>query len=496
MIGKIRLTGIASGLDTEQMIKDLMKAHRAPLNKLLQQKQLEEWKRDDYRQLNALLLDLRSTALTMKLEGTYQKKVATSEDSSAVSVRAKGTPSLTNYQIEVLSLAKPATPGAVTFTTSVADASTQLGAGNDFELTISGSAGSQVIKIDPTDTINSVISKINAVSAQTGVTASYLSDDKSITFTSTTPGSTTITFSGAPVGNALGISNGSTTSGTAATPGTVKINGITHTINSNTFSYDGIEFVVKQTTTSPVNVNVAVDEDAIFNTIKSFVDKYNETIEKINAKLVEPRYRDYKPLLDEEREQLTDKQIELWEQKARSGILRGDTLLSAALSELRRALSTPVSGVSDNKFDTLNEIGITTREYSERGKLHIDEQKLREAIRSNGTKVMELFTKTSTSSDPTVKYNESGIAARLYDSLVVSMNKITTKAGSISTLADNSEIGKNIKHINEQIYTWEDRLQQIEDRYWRQFTAMENALQKLNAQGSWLAQQLGGMMTG
>jgi flagellar hook-associated protein 2 len=492
MVSPIRLSGIASGMDTEKMIKDLMKAQRAPLNKLLQKKQLEEWKRDDYRSMNSLLLELRTKTSNMRLQSTYLQKQATSENTAAVEVKTKGTPGLTSYSIKVVSLAQPATAASVKTTTTSADATTQLGAGNDFNLTVTGSAGSKVINITSTDSINSVLSKINAVSAQTGIKAAYLADDKTITFTSTTSGSSTISFSGAPAGNALGITNGSTTSGTAGTPGSVIINGVTHSINSNTFTYDGLEFTVKQTTATAVGVTVSPDEDAIFDAIKGFVDKYNEVIEKIDQKTSEPRYRDYKPLLDEEREQLTEKQIEQWEEKARSGNLRQDTILNSALFDARRALYTPVSGVSDTDFDTLSEIGITTGSYVEKGKLYIDESKLRKAISENGTQVMDLFTKTSTSSDKTTKYNESGLAVRLYDALNASIDKITEKAGSSGLLSDNSLMSKSIRNINKDILTWEDRLQKIEDRYWRQFTAMENALQKLNAQSAQLAQTLGG----
>jgi flagellar hook-associated protein 2 len=219
------------------------------------------------------------------------------------------------------------------------------------------------------------------------------------------------------------------------------------------------------------------------------LDKYNEVIAKLNTETKEAKYRDYTPLLDEQKEAMSDKQIELWEEKAKSGLLRSDSILTSALTEMRRSLSSPVTGVTDTKFDTLSEIGITTGSYLEDGKLYINETKLKEAITQNGSKVMELFTKSSDSTVSTTKFNESGLGQRLYDQIVSSMGKITDKAGSVASLTDNSILGKSIDRMDDEIDRWQDRLSQIEDRYWRQFTAMEQAMNKANSQSSWLAQQ-------
>ncbi len=502
MVGPIRMGGLVSGLDTDTIVKDLMKAERIPLNKLFQKKQLEEWKRDSYREMNNLLLDLRNNAFDMKLQGTFQKKSITSDNTAVVTATQKGTPTLSSYSFEITSPVTEAKPALVKFNVdnTVADASTALN--EAFSFTVNGST----INVVATDSINSVIAKINAVSTTSGVTASYFANDKSITFTTTNSGSTAaITIGGTPPANKLRIVTGTVDSGTdtltsanvtasksaAGSNGSVKINGISYSVNSNTFTFDGIEFAIKKSATYPVSttVNVKTDENAVFDSIKGFVDKYNEIISKINTELREQKYPDYQPLLEEEKETLSEKQIEQWEEKAKSGLLRRDSLLSNALTEMRRALMTNVTGVTDTKFDSLSEIGITTGSYFEDGKLYINETKLREAISQNGTKVMELFTKTSSSADATIKYNESGIATRLYDTIVASMNKITAKAGSSISLVDNSVMGKNLQKMNNDINKWEDRLIDIEDRYWRRFTAMEKAMSQYNSQSSWLAQQ-------
>lgn len=499
-----RLTGIATGLDTEQMVKDLMKAERIPLNSLLKKKQLEEWKRDDYREMNRLIANFRDNVMRgMKLQSTFLKKSVISSNDLVVTGTQKGNPSLSSYTIEDIKLFKPGTPHTKSFTTTDVDPSAALG--ETYTIEITGHVGTKSIEVKSDDSIKSIISKINAVKDETGVVASYNDVDNQFIFTATKNGATTMEIT-TTKSNKLNISDYTGTAGTDDVNGQVTINGVTMQINSNTFTYDGIQFNLKQTTLGSgqkYTVNVTQDEDAIFDAIQTFVDEYNSLIETLNNKIRETRYRDYEPLLDEEKEAMDEKTIEKWEEKAKSGLLRRDPLISNALSEMRFALYSPVSGLNRD-FDTLSEIGITTAKagsgsaslnYLENGKLYIDEDKLREAIRENGSAVMELFTKTSDATDSKTKFAESGIAQRLYDQLGEVVDRITDKAGSFG-MADNSEyytMGKSMRRLNEEIDEWEDRLQRIEDRYWRQFTALEKAMNQMNAQSAWLAQQFGGV---
>ncbi|OBZ09938.1 flagellar filament capping protein FliD [Bacillus sp. FJAT-26390] len=502
MINSIRMSGLASGLDTDTLVKNLMKAEKAPLNKLLQKKQTEEWKRDQFREMNSLLLDLKNKTFDMKLQGTYQKKVLASGNDNLVAVKQKGVPSTSNYEVKVTDLAEAAKAASVKFTASgLADGTAEIGEAFDFKI------GATTISVAATDNINSIIAKVNSNSSVTGVTASYLQDDKSITFTTTTSGASaaiSITNTGGfGTSNKLGLSTGTVNNSATITdfatnkgfqsskdakPGNVQINGIAYQVNSSTFTFDGVEFNIKAVGTTQVSLKP--DEDAIFKSIKEYVDKYNEITNKINTKITEATYRDFKPLLAEEKESLSEKQIEQWEDKAKSGLLRQDSLLSNVLSEMRLSLSSNLQGSGiDSKYDNLSDIGITSGSYSEKGKLYINETKLREAISKDGNAIMDLFTKTGTSTDPATKYNESGVAQRLYDQINSTMGKLTEKAGSIASLVDNSTIGKGLSRLNTDINKWSTRLVDIEDRYWKRFTAMETAMSKANSQSGWLSQQ-------
>jgi flagellar hook-associated protein 2 len=492
MVSPIRLGGIASGLDTDKIIKDLMKAEREPVNRLKRKKQLEEWKRDSYREMNALLFDFQKSLDSLRFASNLNKKKAVSNNDAAVSVTTKGTPSLSSYTIKVTQLAQPAIPpsAALSVDSSITDSKTQIG--SDFSFSINTSKGSSAsITVSSTDTIDSIIAKVNQTG--TGVKASFLNNK--LVFTSSDGSTFDITVSSGD-GTVLGMgTNGTTTNSSAGqpgTPGSVEINGVTHSITSNTFTYDGMEINLKQVTTDPIIIDVRTDEDAVFNIIKSFVDKYNEVIEKINNKISEKKYKGYEPLLDEEKQELPEKTVEKLENMAKSGILQRDSILSSGLDAMRFALSNKLEG-ADSAFDTLSEIGITGSPYGkyaylEKGKLYIDETKLRQAISENGDKVINLFTQYSS----TKNYNETGLAQRLYDEINKTVKLLTDKAGNSTNPIDDSVIGRSLDNINRDINLWEERLKMIEDRYWKNFSAMESALAKMQSQSTWFTNLLGG----
>jgi flagellar hook-associated protein 2 len=149
---------------------------------------------------------------------------------------------------------------------------------------------------------------------------------------------------------------------------------------------------------------------------------------------------------------------------------------------MRETLSSFVSGV-DADYNCLADLGITTGAYYENGKLNIDEEKLKNAINTDPEAVMELFTR---SSDVT---GEKGLAVRLYDNLTSGINQIIDKAGSDSSysLVDNSILGEKISGFDEQIDDWDDRLKDIEDRYYKQYAVLETALSQLSQQSSSLS---------
>lgn len=293
---------------------------------------------------------------------------------------------------------------------------------------------------------------------------------------------------------------------------------------NNNFTIDGITYSLLQNTTSEtgdIELTVSSNPEKTFNKIVEFVDKYNSMIDKINSKITERKQYSYKPLTDEQKEAMSEKEIELWEEKAKQGLLKGDTYLEAMLSRMRTAFFDPVkASYSENLYDSDNigiqlaDIGLSTSsDISQRGKIIIDESKLKEAIQNNGDKVAELFTKRSTSqpryradmssTDRNQRYQELGIFQRINDILQDYVRTTRDSNGKKGMLLEKAGIKGDFSDLNnmlsEQLTAKErliedlnKRLREKEEKFYAQFAKLEKAMNQLNSQSMWLAQQLGG----
>ncbi len=504
MFSNLRIGGLASGMDIDSIVEELMKAHRVPVQKLEQEKQILEWKQEDYREINTSLRSFRDIVFDMKLQSTYLAKKASSSDESVLTATANPSAAPGTYTVNVNQLAEGVSKGSQSALADEKkdDGSTktlgeQFGLSGTISFELQGSKGSKLFEFDAaTDTIYTVVSEIN--DAGLGIKASYDSTLNRFFLTTESTGSEQeITVLSDPsqflsdsdlndgINNALQL-NLKTNEVNKGKDAQFEFGDVADlTSSTNSVTVNGISMELKNTG-SNVKITVTSNTDAVFASIMDFVEQYNNIMETITGELYEERYSDYLPLTDEQREQLTDSQIEKWEEKARSGLLRNDPVLSSIASRMRLTMSSVVPGLSSG-YDTLAEIGITTSSNYMSGKLVVDEEKLKEALQENPEGVMNLFTYSSDN------YEEMGIAQRLYEDVNYAMNRIIDKAGSNTdfSLVDNSFIGKRIKQIDERIDTMEERLRQIEDRYWRQFTAMEKAIQQMNSQSMWLMMQFG-----
>lgn len=379
------------------------------------------------------------------------------------------------------------------------------GDGYDIEFTING----KEFSFNSSQRLNEVISVING-NSEAGVRISYDQLNDKFTVQSKAMGvSSAVQIEDTP-GNgnlmeALGLA-GANKKGTDASmtyddgsgPQTLKR-------ASNEFSINGIEFSLKSNMTDPIEVNISGDPGKTLELVKDFVNKYNDLIEKINSKLSEKRYSDYSPLTDEQKKDMTEKEIDMWEEKAKSGMLRSDSILSGFLSKMREVLYKEVEGVSKGLYS----IGISTGTWDQKGKLVINEAKLKEAIINSPDEVINLFTKESTiaysanmsAEDRYVRDSENGIANKLYD---VMQDYIRTarnnngqkgilleKAGITGDLTENtSDISKQIQAKDLIISNLLDKLINKENQYYKKFTAMETALNQMNNQILWLGQQM------
>ena len=272
--------------------------------------------------------------------------------------------------------------------------------------------------------------------------------------------------------------------------------------DSNTFTVDGLTIAVKGTfgydeTTKKIDPNAAVgieasvDEDKIVDNIKSMIDEYNAIVDLVNSELTTKHDKDYAPLTTEQRKELSESEIKNYEDKAKEGLLVGDSDLRMLSSALRTVMS-------GGLIEEFRKIGITTSSsYSDNGTLELDESKLRSALATNPENVEKLFTSTAgTNADGTVSYN--GLATNLKSVIFKYSNPLGSseskgvlirKAGSshsVMSLTDN-EIYSQLQEINKMISNLQDRLQSERDRYISQFTSLETLISQMNSQSGWLS---------
>lgn len=476
-----RLTGFSGALDTEGLIKKLMQTERLPLVNIQKKKQQALWKREDYQNVNKAMLSFRNTMNNLRFEKNFEKITATSTNTSVLSISTGGA-NIGTSNVEVKQLAESATIISNKLSYKPGES---MGLAGTIDLPALAGGNNVSIQVTTDSTIDSVVKDINMNSATTGVRASFDASSGHLFLTSTTTGQN----AKIQVSGSLAASLFSTTDATGK-DAKYLVNGTEITASSNSVMINGAQVLL--TGVGTASIGTKVDKSGVIDDIKKFVAEYNALVELFNTAATTKLSRDYTPLTDEEKEALSESQIEKWEKKAREGILYNDSILKDTLSTMRQSLNTPLN-VPKDQISMLSQIGITVNsDWRENGKLEIDEAKLEEAITSNFEQVKQLFVMTSSAAEVPGKSNE-GIADRLYNALNKQMEAIKKKigVGSVDTI-DDSVMGKQLKELNAQEARWKSKLLDVENRYYKQFTAMETALQKMNAQQASLASLLGG----
>jgi flagellar hook-associated protein 2 len=263
------------------------------------------------------------------------------------------------------------------------------------------------------------------------------------------------------------------------------LDGATLTNTGNSFTVAGITYDLKNAEPgTKTNITVTNDTDAVFTMVKEFITQYNELLEEMNTLYSADSATGYEPLTDDEKEEMTEKQIELWEDKIKDSLLRRDDTLNGVINTMRTSLQTTVT--VNGKTYSLSSFGIvTSSDYTEKGKLHLYGDSDDSDYSSETNKLVELF--TSNPDDAAAAL--SGIIQNLYTGL---QNKMARSSISSALTFYNDKLMKDqISDYETEISNWETRLSDLEDRYYSQFTAMETALAKLQSQSDSLSGLLG-----
>lgn len=288
------------------------------------------------------------------------------------------------------------------------------------------------------------------------------------------------------VGQASFNTSGTALKETAGQNAKLTVNGTDIERNSNAFELEGVNIQLMGESADPITLTTERDTDKIVNGLKDFVEAYNGLVDELNGYLTEDaNYRKYAPLTDAQKKEMSEKEIEKWEEKAKEGLLRNDSTIESMLGSLRAVMYEKVESAGMALYD----IGIeTSSDYKENGKLELDEEKLRTALSNNLEKVQQLFMD-----------KEKGIGNKISDILKENANIssgspgiLVQYAGTKTALSIDNTLSKQLTEINERLKTLNKKYETERSRYWQQFSQMEQSLSQLNTQSSWITQQFSG----
>jgi flagellar hook-associated protein 2 len=349
-----------------------------------------------------------------------------------------------------------------------------------------GSMKATTIEYKETDTIDQLVSRINNSGA--GATAIFSNGQLSLSTSATgeaVGGSLQVlSDTGNELLKTIGFSSNPTGQIANGTNAKYTVNGITKTSQTNNFTELGYSITLNKTFTAAegaVSISSSTDTQSVVDQVKSFVELYNGLILSMNTSLKEKKDYNYQPLTDAQKAEMSDDEIKKWEEKAKQGILKNDTAISSVVSNMRSVIYS-IGTDKDSKYNSLYNIGITTSTtYTDGGKLVIDEEKLKAAIEANPEAVSDLFTRSEATNGSTDK---GGLINQLRSIAKTGIDSIALKAGKEGSVENSYTLGKNIISVDDRISDWKDKLKDIEERYFKQFSAMETAIQKANTQSS------------
>ena len=270
----------------------------------------------------------------------------------------------------------------------------------------------------------------------------------------------------------------------------IKLNGADFTSKSNSFSINGLTIDALATTDDGevLTVTTTTDNQGIYDKIKDFLSDYNELINSMTKSYNAENASDYEPLTDDEKESMSDTEIEKWEAKGKGAILRRDSTLSTLMSVMTSAMSK--SYTINGKTYALSSFGIKTlgimnAEKNEQNAYHIDGDADDEDTSSSTDKLMAAIIEDP---DGVTEFFKK-ISNDLYSNLGEQMTATTLR--SYGSFYNDKQLDSEYRSYTTKISEWDQKVQDIEDSYYKKFAAMESALASLQSQQSSLSGLLG-----
>lgn len=528
----MRITGLASGLDTESIITELTKVESKKVDKIKSDQKKHDMKMDKWKELNKKVVNFYNKTLSnLRFDSNYIKKTTETSNNDAVSVTTSGTAMNSVQKLSVDKLASTAymTGSKVKSKSSDENASISTtldnlvgyGATSDVadevknKVTIkfgpkptSGTDTRESVQIEVKggETIADAISRLKEIKMSDGygLNASYDATQGRVYLASNTSGADAgfeidLEASDLNVVNALGLNTSDGATYNAGEDAKITLNGVEYTNNSNTFDINGLSITAKQVA-EDISLTTKDDTSGVYDMIKGFLKEYNDLIGEMYTLYNADDAKEYDILTEEEKEAMTDDEIEEWNKKIEDGLLSKDQTIFRVMNEMKNIMMKSYDwGEIDINKETGKEVQVMTSFWSfhiatpgyfeaeegDRYKWHIygdeddelkssEEDKLKAKIEKDPELVSKFFKQ---------------ISSEMYSKLGDLMK--STEFSSAYTLYEDKQMKKQVDTYKKQLKEAQDKLGEVEDKYYDKFAQMEKAMTKLNEQTNSLAGMLG-----
>lgn len=484
----VRLSGMISGMDTDSLVKALVSSYSQKKDTYKKEQTKLSWKQDAWKTLNSKVYKLYTDVGNLKYQGAYVVKKSTVSDSTKATVSATNKAINGVQSLEISNLAQTAYLTGNLLGENVKEGTTlsELGVSGSETITVTKGTGANAkteqIEVTADMTVKDLTQKLSSsglkVNFDTDNRRIFIGSDKSgkdndFTITSSNTGGTSAL-------DKLGINSGTKIEGKDAT---IKLNGVEYTNSSNNFSINGLNITVQSTTVNsgPITINTSSDSQGLYDKIKDFITQYNSLINEMTKLYNAPSSKGYDPLTDDEKEQMSDKEVEQWETKIKDSLLRNDSSLSTIMSAMTSAMNSAFE--IDGKKYSLSSFGISTESIltaaeNEYNAFHIAGD-ADDSISSGKTD--KLMTAINSDPDKVIDFMKQ-LSNKLYDNIDKQMK--STKIRSAFKVYNDKQLASEYDNYQKLIAEWETRIAEKEDYYYNKFSAMETALAKLQNSSS------------
>lgn len=509
----IRITGLNSGLDTEAIISALVSSYSYKTDKYKKAQTKLSWKQDAWKELNTKIYSLYTSLDSFRFSNGYNTHTASVSDSTKATVSASSSAVNGVQSLEIKSIAQSGyMTGAVVenkakpsegVTTSTTLAAMGYDAADGGKISVTANGKTTEIEVSATTKVSDFISSLKSA----GVNASFDAKNQRIFVSSTATGAAndfTIKSqdeNGDKALYALGLSMDSTTYSAAAAHNSgnskidasdaeIVLNGATYTSDNNEFEINGVS-ITTMAATAPgesISLTVSTDTQGLYDKFKDFITSYNTLINEITSLYNAESSSGYEPLTDDEKDAMSETEIEKWETKIKDSLLRRDDTLQSIMSSMTTAMSKSYS--VNGKSYYLSSFGISTLGYlnaakNEQYAYHIDGDEDDASVSGKTNKLMSAI---KDDPDGVVEFMKQ-LTQGLYDAIDKKMKSTTLSSSYV--VYNDKEMASEYSDYTTTISKWDQKLTDMEDYYYSKFSAMETALATLQSQQSALSGLLG-----